>query len=253
MKVSIITVSYNSEKTIPGTLNSVKNQNYKNIEHIIVDGRSKDNTINIINNYSFKNKRIIIGKDKNLYEAINKGIKGATGDIIAILNSDDIYQNESVISNVVKKIKKNKKTDIFLTDVVFFSGNIYDKITRYYTASNFDPSKFKYGLMPPHPGAFIRKKTYDDHGLYNDNFKIASDFDLLSKFILIKKVNYKYIKLVSVRMKTGGISGENLKAYLISSIEIVKSLNNNKIPSNIINVLGRNKTHSNICSYRVYP
>lgn len=239
MKVSIITASYNSEKTISATLNSIKNQDYKNIEHIIVDGGSYDNTINILRNYNFKNKKIIIGKDKNLYEAINKGIKKATGDIIAILNSDDIYQNESVISNIVKKIKKNKKIDIFLSDVVFFSGNAYNKITRYYKAFNFTPRMFRYGLMPPHPGTFIRKKTYANFGLYNDNYNIASDFDLLSRFIYINKINFKYINLISVRMRTGGISGENLKAYLISSIEIIKSLNKNKIKSNIFNVLMR--------------
>jgi glycosyltransferase involved in cell wall biosynthesis len=239
MKVSIITVCLNSEKTIPATLNSVESQDYKNIEHIIIDGGSKDDTIKIINNYSFKNKKIFIGKDKNLYDAINKGIKNSTGDIIAILNSDDIYQNESVISYIVKEIKRNKKISIILSDVVFFSGKKYKKIKRYYKASSFKPDYFRYGIMPPHPGTFIKKDIYTNNGLYDDNYKIAADFDILTRFIYIKKIKYKYINKVCVRMKTGGISGENFKAYLISSLEILNSLKKNKIKSNIGNVLLR--------------
>jgi glycosyltransferase involved in cell wall biosynthesis len=239
MKISIITVCLNSAKTIPATLNSVQSQDYKNIEHIIIDGESKDDTIKIVNNYSFPNKKIIIGKDKNLYDAINKGIKNSTGDIIAILNSDDIYHNTSVIGDIIKEIKKNKKKDIFLTDVVFFSGKRFQKIRRYYQASNFRRDMFKYGMMPPHPGAFIRKKVYIDHGLYDVNYKIASDFDALSRFIYLNKVKFKNINKISVRMRTGGISGENLKAYIISSLEIAKSLKKNNIRSNIFKVLLR--------------
>jgi hypothetical protein len=121
----------------------------------------------------------------------------------------------------------------------FFTGNAYHKVTRYYKGSNFNPSMFRYGLMPPHPGVFIKKKIYDYYGLYDVNYNIASDFDLLSRFLYLKKINYKFLKLITVRMRTGGISGKNLKAYLISSIEIIKSLNKNKIKSNIFNVLMR--------------
>jgi glycosyltransferase involved in cell wall biosynthesis len=239
MKVSIITATLNSAKTICATLNSVKNQNYENIEHIIVDGGSTDETVNIINKYSFKNKKIILGKDKGLYQAINKGVIKSSGDIISILNSDDIFQNESVIRNIVNNAKENKKINIFLTDVVFFSGKLHYKITRFYSCGKFNLNNFKYGLMPPHPGSFIRKKIYNDLGLYNDNFKIAADFDLLCKFILIKRVSYKYIKMISVRMKTGGISGKNIKAYIVSSIEIARSLAQNQIKSNFLYVLLR--------------
>jgi exopolysaccharide biosynthesis WecB/TagA/CpsF family protein len=239
MKVTIITAALNSAKTIGATLNSVKNQNYKNIEHIIVDGGSTDETVNIINKYSFKNKKIILGKDNSLYQAINKGIIKSSGDIISILNSDDIFQNESVIRNVVNNANKKKKINIFLTDVVFFSGKLHNKITRFYSCNKFNVANFKYGLMPPHPGSFIRKKIYNDFGLYDENFKIASDFDLLCKFIFIKKISHKYIKMISVRMRTGGISGKNIKAYIVSSIEIVRSLKKNQIKSNIFNVLLR--------------
>ena len=239
MKVTIITATLNSAKTICATLNSVKNQDYKNIEHIIIDGGSTDETINIIKKYSFKNKKIILGLDKSLYQAINKGIIKSSGDIISILNSDDIFQNESVIRNVVNNAKKNKKINIFLTDIVFFSGQLFNKITRFYSCKKFNLNNFIYGLMPPHPGSFIRKKIYNDFGLYNESFKIAADFDLLCKFLFIKKIRYKYIKMISVRMRTGGISGKNIKAYVISSIEIVRSLAQNKIKSTIFNVLLR--------------
>jgi len=237
MKVSIITVCLNSEKTIINTLNSVLNQRYKNIEHILVDGGSTDSTLKIIKKYPFKNKKIIC-KMTNIYEAMNLGIKKSTGDLIGILNSDDFYNNEEVIEEVVKKAKASK-AGIFLGDVVYFNGKNFSKITRYYSAKNFNKNKFKYGLMPPHPGSFIKKEVYLKYGLYKENLLIASDFEIFVRFILKNNVPVKIIKRLVVRMKTGGISGKNIKAYLISTFEILTSLKNNKVNTNFLNSLIR--------------
>ena len=138
MKISIITVCFNSEETIISTLNSVFSQNYPNIEHIIIDGGSSDRTLDIIKQYPFKNKRVISENDNGIYDAMNKGIKMAKGEIISILNSDDIYQSPNIISNVINIIKKNPSKDIFLGDVVYFKANNFNKITRYYHAKSFE-------------------------------------------------------------------------------------------------------------------
>ena len=233
MKVSIITVCLNSEKTIINTLNSILSQSYKNIEHIIVDGGSTDKTFTIIKEYPFKNKKIIIKKKSTIYQAMNEGIKNSTGELISILNSDDFYNNEKVISEIVKIVKKSK-AKIFLGDVAYFNGKNFLNITRYYSSNDFNKDHFKYGMMPPHPGSFIKKEVYNKYGLYNTNYLIASDFDIFVRFIKNYHVPVKIINKLIARMKTGGISGKNFKAYLVSTFEILRSLKKNNVNSNII-------------------
>jgi len=237
MKVSIITISYNSEKTIINTLNSILTQSYKNIEHILVDGGSTDSTLKILKKYPFKNKKIIC-KKTNIYEAMNLGIKNATGDLIGILNSDDFYNNSDVIKKIVKKVRRSKAA-IFLGDIVYFNGKNYNKITRYYSAKNFNKKNFKYGLMPPHPGSFIKKEIYEKYGFYKENLLIASDFEIFIRFILKNKVQIKILNELVARMRTGGISGKNIKAYLISTFEIMRSLKINDVNSSLFNSLIR--------------
>ena len=230
MKISVITITLNSESTINDTLNSVSSQSHKNIEHIIVDGGSSDSTLEIIKRYPNRNKKIIIKRGSSIYQAMNIGIKNANGTYIAILNSDDIYQSDSTIEEVVKIIKKNIKTNIFLGNLIYFRDNNYYKIVRHYTSNRFKPWMIKYGLMPPHPSSFIKKSIYMKYGMYEEGFKIASDFDLFLKLLYVKKIKYKIIKKVIVRMRTGGVSGRNLNSYLTINREINSSLQKNKIP-----------------------
>jgi glycosyltransferase involved in cell wall biosynthesis len=237
MKISIITICLNSEKTILDTLNSVINQNYENIEHIIVDGGSKDKTKTFLRKYIFKNKRIFSFKKKGIYNAINYGIKKATGDIIHILHSDDIYQSNQTISDIINKIK-NRKEKIFLSDIVFFKNNDFSTISRFYSASEFKINKLKYAIMPPHPGLFVRKEIYKKF-LYSKNYKIAGDFDFFIKILLINKINFFYINLISVRMRMGGISSRNINAYITSTIEILKIFKSHNITSGIFHALAR--------------
>ena len=177
MKISILTVCFNSEKTIADTINSVNSQTYKNIEHIFIDGGSKDNTVKILKENPNKKKKIFIKKKTSIYEAMNEGIRKANGDLILILNSDDILNSNTIIEETIKKIKKNPNYDVFLGNVVYFSFNNYSKIIRFFEASNSRVKNLLNGDMPPHPASFIKKKIYDKYGLYNTNFKIASDFD----------------------------------------------------------------------------
>ena len=229
MKISIITVCLNSKKTIRDTLNSVLSQTYTNIEHIIIDGGSTDGTYKIIEEYPNKNKKVYIKKKTGIYSAMNEGIKRSTGEIICILNSDDIYNSNTTIENTVKYIEKYPKFDLYFGDVVYFEGNQFYDIKRYYQAKKFSVNLMQNGDMPPHPASFVRKKIYKKIGLYNMDMKIASDFDFFLRCLKINNRKYKLLNQIIVRMRVGGASGKNLLTYITTTREILKSLKLNKI------------------------
>ena len=239
IKISIVTVTLNSEQTIKDTLNSVLSQKYKNIEHIIVDGGSDDQTSDILKEYPNKNKKIYKYPKSGIYEAINYGIKKSNGDYITILNSDDFYQSDDTISKVVKVINKYKKTKIFFGNVVYFKQKQFYNIKRYYSGTNFNRFQMLYGIMPPHPGTFIKKEIYRTNPLYREDFKIASDFEFFLRTIFIKKIKYKKINQTIVRMRLGGISTRNFLSYITSTTEIIKSFSINNINRNIFGTLLR--------------
>ena len=239
MKISVITTTLNSDQTIRDTLNSILSQTYKNIEHIIVDGGSSDNTASIIKRYPNNNKKFYTKKNSGIYEAINYGITKATGDFITILNSDDFYQSQNTISSIVKKIKKNKKILIFLGDVVYFKKLNYKDISRVYRVGNFKPWHMKFGLMPPHPGSFIKSEVYKKNKLYIENFKIASDYEFFLRILYIKKIKFKNLNEIIVRMRLGGISTRNIFSYITSTKEIYSSLKRNNIMTNLASVILR--------------
>ena len=183
MKITILTVCLNSELTILHTLNSVLTQSYKNIEHIIVDGGSADKTLEFLKEYNLKNKIIIHQTKSGIYNAMNLGIKKSKGDYICILNSDDIFNSNTTIEKVVKKIIKDKDCSIFLGDVIFFNAEKFTKINRNYSVKSFNKNLLKFGVMPPHPGSFVKKELYLKYGLYEENYKIASDYEFFLRTI----------------------------------------------------------------------
>ena len=239
MKISIITVTLNSEETIRDTLNSVTSQTYKNIEHIIVDGGSNDETIKILSKYNNNKSKFFIKKNFGIYKSINYGIKKSSGDYICILNSDDIFQSNDIIQKLVKIFLKNKKINIFLGNVAYFQNSDYYRVSRFYSCLGFRKWKMKFGLMPPHPGSFIKRKIYLKNDLYNENFRIAADFELFLRLFIIKKISFKLINKTIIRMRSGGISGKNIKSYWISTIEILKSFQLNRLYSNIFFIIMR--------------
>lgn len=209
-KVSIITVCYNSEKTIEDTIKSVINQSYPNIEYIVIDGVSNDNTLAIISKYKDKITKIVSEKDKGIYDAINKGIRLATGDIIANLNSDDFYIDNNVIADVVATFE-NEKTDTLYADLYYVDAVDTNKIVRYWKSKQYKEGLFLKGWMPPHPTFFVKKEVYQKYGLFDLQFKSAADYEIMLRFIHRFKTSIAYLPRVIVKMRVGGVSNANLK------------------------------------------
>ncbi len=233
MKISIITVCFNSEKTLERTIGSVISQDYKNIEYILIDGGSNDNTLNIIDKYKQHISTIVSEKDKGIYDGINKGIQKATGDIISLIHANDIFVNSNVISKIINFFQNNPNADIVLSDLAFKKNLDDKKITRYYSAQNFKSWMLRIGYSPPHLSAFFRTGVFKKVGLYQTNFKIAGDFDYFVRCFLKHKLKFIYFKECLIFMSTGGTSGKNFLSYLISTKEINKSLKSNMFYSNI--------------------
>ena len=204
-KISIITVSFNSAKTIKETIESILIQDYNNIEYIIIDGGSSDETIDIVKSYSEKISYFISEKDNGIYDAMNKGIKAATGDIVGILNSDDFYPNSFVLSNVAKSFKKYN-CDAVYGDLVYVNKKDTTQIKRYWQAGNYNTSKIKNGWMLPHPTFFVKKVMYDRHGLYNSDLKRAADYEMILKLLYKENISVQYIPMILVKMRMGGAS-----------------------------------------------
>lgn len=238
MKVSIITVSYNSRAFIEQTIESVLSQNYKNIEYIIIDGGSIDGTVEIVKSYGDNISNFISEKDKGIYDAMNKGIRLSGGDVIGILNSDDFYINNDVISTVVNEFM-TKDPDSVFADLVYVRADDLDKIVRYYSSDNFYPKKVAYGWTPAHPTFFVKKEIYERYGLYKTDFLIAGDYELIARFLVKNNVSYSYIPKVFVKMRTGGISTRNLKSKWILNKEILRACAENGIKTNIVKVLSK--------------
>jgi glycosyltransferase involved in cell wall biosynthesis len=231
MKISVITVTYNSAATLKDTLATVLNQDYPDVEHILVDGASKDDTVKIIKSYPHV-KNWVSEKDSGLYDAINKGIQMATGDVIGILNSDDFFPDNHVLSDIAKAFEVDRVDAVF-GDIAFVKPGNLGKIIRLYSSGSFAPSKFAYGYMPAHPSFYVRKDCYLKYGLYKLDYKIAADYELLMRFLFTEKLSYKYIKRVMVYMRTGGVSNQSVMSRYTLNKEIIKACKENGVNTNM--------------------
>ena len=229
MKVSIITVCYNSAETIENAINSVLSQTYQNIEYIIIDGGSDDGTLDLLAKYGSKLSKIISERDNGIYDAMNKGISLAAGDIIGILNSDDCYSDIDIINIIVDEFKHNDK-DMLFADLMFVNKD--NRILRYYSAKRFSPNKLKFGIMPPHPTLFVKKNIYDKYGLYRLDFKIAADYEIFVRFLLVNRLSYIYLDKYIIKMLVGGLSTSSLESKKIINQETIKALESNGIKAN---------------------
>ena len=234
MKFSLITVSYNSAATIRDSINSIFSQDYKDIEYIIVDGNSNDNTVEIIK--SFGEKITWISEpDSGIYDAMNKGITKATGAVVGILNSDDFYHTENIISQVAKTFEDETIDVVFGDLVIVESGNL-NKVVRKYSSNRWNPEKFARGFMPAHPTFFVRRKYYGQLGLFKTDYKIAADYELLIRFLYVNRLRYKYLPLIMVTMRKGGASSGGIKSNIILNNEIVRACRENGIRTNLFKI-----------------
>lgn len=217
MTISIITASFNSEKTIGDTLESVKCQEYNNIEHLVIDGLSTDNTLHIVGQYSHI-ARVISGKDKGIYDAMNKGLQVATGEVIGILNSDDIYIDNKVLKEVAD-LFQDDRIDACYADLQYVDEGDTNKLVRYWKSGKYKKSHFFYGWMPPHPTLFLRRRVYDKVGHFNLALKTAADYELMLRVFVSHDFNIQYLPRVIVKMRTGGASNASLMRRLQANQE----------------------------------
>jgi glycosyltransferase involved in cell wall biosynthesis len=238
LKVSIITVVRNNQYTIKDAINSVLNQTYSNIEYIVIDGFSTDGTVDIIKSYGSSIDKFISQKDDGIYDAMNKGIKMATGDIVGILNSDDFYINNSVIENIVNEFQK-KDFDSVYANLVYVKSSNLNKVVRYYDSSHFSPKKFAYGWMPAHPTFFVKRDIYVKYGLFKTNYKISADYEILARFIGKYKITYSYINKTIIKMRLGGVSTNGLKNSFILNQENIRACRENGIYTNWLMIISK--------------
>lgn len=236
MKVSIITVSFNSAKTIASTIDSVLSQDYPNIEYIVVDGGSSDGTVGIIEKNHSRISKWISEKDRGMYDAMNKGIAMATGDVIGILNSDDVYMDTHVISELIG-LMQSKRAQVVFADLILVDQFDDQKVLRYYDSGYFHPNKFKYGWMPAHPTVFVKRELYEAVGNFSTTYQIAADYEMLIRILAIQRARYAYLPKPVVRMRSGGASTSGLSRNWILNQEIVRACKENGIYSNMAMLL----------------
>ncbi|MDP1689552.1 MAG: glycosyltransferase family 2 protein [bacterium] len=231
IKVSVITTSFNSVKTIEDTIKSVLNQTYPNIEYIIVDGGSSDGTQDIVKKYSSKIAQFISQKDKGLFDGLNKGIKLATGDIVGMMHTDDFYGSNNVIETVVNEMEKTN-SDVTWGDLVYVDRLNPEKTIRFWKSSSYSSPKLFWGWHPPHTTFYARKEIFERFGYYNLSLRMAADYELMLRFLKVYKVKSVYIPKTLTRMRVGGVSDrslKNIKAILRGNVDSYRAWRVNKL------------------------
>lgn len=232
--ISIITATYNSAETINDTIKSVLCQTNKDFEYIIVDGGSTDETIDIVKSYEseFSGRlKWVSEKDKGIYDAMNKGIKMASGDIIGILNSDDYYTSDDILQTIADAFKC-QNVDAIYGDIHFIKDGVPDKCVRYYSSRLFSPFWLRFGFMPAHPSFYCKRDVFDKSGLYRLDYKIGSDYEIMVRLFRKHKISSRYVPKDFVTMRTGGASNSNLQSRLTLIKEDVKACRDNGIYTN---------------------
>ncbi len=233
MKISIITTTYNSEATIRDTIESVLAQTWKDIEYIVIDGASRDSTAAIVQSYveTFGDRLVFQSEpDQGIYDAMNKGLNLATGDVIGILNSDDFFSSPTILETVAE-VMQNKEFDAVYGDVHYVSPNNLKRCVRYYSSKSFTPKRMRMGFMPAHPSFYCRKGIYRHYGGFDTTYKVAADFELLLRLFYVHSIKAHYIPLDFVTMRTGGISNAGWRSHCNIMCDHRRALRLNGVPS----------------------
>ena len=234
MIISIITATYNSGATLRDTMESVLSQTNQDWQHVIIDGCSEDNTLDIIKEYTPRYQgrlKWISEKDNGIYDAMNKGIAMADGDVIGILNSDDYYSSNDVLERISKSLVG---VEAVYGDIHFIDSANPQKCVRYYSSKKFAPWKMRFGYMPAHPSFYCKKAIYEKYGDYDLSFPIGADYEMLVRLLCIHHIQTKYVPIDCVTMRTGGVSTSGIRSHKQISKDILGALKKNNIKSNIL-------------------
>jgi len=238
MKISIITVCYNAALTIADAMSSVLSQRYDDVEYVVVDGKSDDGTRQIIERFidqhSEANIKYISEPDEGIYDAMNKGIAKSTGEVIGILNADDFYYDETIIEQVASAFTPD--IDAVFGDLIFVSNGNRNKTVRTYSSKNWHPAKFARGYMPAHPTFFVRKRYYDQYGLFETDYEIAADYEMLIRLLYTHQLTYRYLPLTMVKMRMGGVSSRGIKSNITLNNEIIRACRKHGIRTNAFKI-----------------
>ena len=232
MKISIITVTFNSDATVRDTIESVLRQEYLDYEYLVIDGGSKDNTVNIIKEYEPKfggRMKWLSEKDQGMYDGINKGIRLSTGDVIGIINSDDFYHRNDIFDMIKCAFMDHPEVQAIYGDVRFVNPSDLNRTVRYYSSKNFKPWKFRWGWMPAHPTFFTYRYIFEKYGYYHYDYRIAADFELLTRVLYTNKVPALYVPEDFMKMRIGGRSTNGWRANLLLNKEIIRACKENGI------------------------
>ena len=227
MKVSIITAVFNRESTIGDAMRSVQTQTHPDIEHIVVDGASTDSSLDRIRDHADNRTRIVSEPDDGIYDALNKGIHLASGDVIGLMHSDDFYASSRVIEYVVGAFQEDGVDGVY-GDLEYVSGNNPDHVIRYWSAGAYSVERLKWGWMPPHPTLYLRRAVIEQYGAYNTEYRIAADYEAMLRWLLQGRIDLAYVPRVFVRMRVGGASNSSVKQIVRKSLEDYKALRENR-------------------------
>ena len=238
LKISIITVSYNTEETIANTLKSVAGQTYKNIEHILIDGASTDNTLDIVKRYGRHLAHVVSEPDLGIYDAMNKGVALASGDIICLLNADDVYRDNDIITRIVGMME-SKALDALYGDVAYFDDIAPDKTIRRFRSNHFTPERIAWGWIPAHPTLFLRRRVYERAGPFKIDYQIAGDYEFMARVFRNQDLQYHYVPEVLVKMRIGGISTGGWRNTILLNKEVLRACRENGISTNVLKIMSK--------------
>ncbi len=235
MKISIITVCLNAAATLEDTILSVLNQTYPNIEYILIDGASSDQTMEVVKKYNKDLDFWISQPDNGIYDAMNRGIKHATGDIIGFLNADDVFADRDSVQWLAKELS-SQDIDACYADLVYVTHLTDEKAVRHYSSKHFSPQSIAYGIMPAHPTLYVKRKVFEKYGFFKTDYKIAADFEFVARVFGTQQIRAAYLPKILVKMRTGGVSTAGIKNNIILNREIVRACRCNNIATNYIKV-----------------
>lgn len=236
--ITVITVCFNSAATLGNTLQSVADQSWANVEHIVIDGGSTDATQEVVAQHGAHVARFISEPDRGIYDAMNKGIRVATGDVIGFLNADDVYAHRNVLA-AVAGIMKREHLDALFGDVEFFRSENPGRTTRRYSSARFRPDRIAWGWMPAHPALFVRREVFQRVGTFRTDYRIAGDFEFVARAFGENKLRYRHLPEVWVRMRTGGVSTGGWRNTILLNQEVLRACRENGIPTSLPKVLSK--------------